>query len=264
MSKPDHDVALVELGELGLPAMNDDARQRARAHLLSEINGAAARKSTRRRPIRLPRVAVAIVGAAVLGTGTAVAAGWIWSPTLGNGDHRGHPTAAADPVPASATKALAVLRREQNDSDRSARVKEMLRLLGRREFGGVYVTGIRALSDDGKTLDALVPVRRAGTNDPGAPAEERKELLCLISYEPTGVSTVCGSTDDLYAGRISYGLPAEGLVPDGVARVEGRSTDDSTVSVSVVNNLYRFPSAVGLVPGSLKWLDAQGRPFQRG
>lgn len=251
--------------------------------LMPEVRDAlvsAARERARPRR-RVLRRTGALGVAVVLAGGTAVAA-TTWRPQLGD-DDRGHPTVAAQSVPADQVNALGVLRREQTTADRGPRVQATLRLLAPSEDGGVHVDGVRLLAEhDGGAL-VLVPLERIGRDDPGYPSSIRRDVICALQYSDAGgAGKSCGTTADLRAGDIAGSMSVDRgligaddlaetkmryfqLVPDGVARVEVTLRDGSLHLLDVRNNAIALPlSEIGLVSNiRTRWLDTSGREITK-
>jgi hypothetical protein len=216
---------------------------------------AAARR--RRSPLRLPRrLGLPILVVILLG-GTALAAATTpWAPILGD-DDVGHPTVATSPLPPDQVAALGVLSRPQGAADRSPAVENVLAQLPEQEVGGIHVDGVRLLAQRADGASVLVPMERVGSDDPGSTSSMRTNQLCLLyGWRSTiasdgiqrGVSEMCGSAEDLRAGRIggsSRGgdgrMHQSGLVPDGVVRVELTLRDGSTITADVHNNYFEAP-----------------------
>lgn len=265
-------------------SLNDDVLlPHGRQQLADAIRRNAASR-TRRLPSR--RIAtVTMLG--VLATGTAVAATTPWSPDLGGPNDR--PTVGTTSIPSDQLDALAVLRREQNDSDRSAPVQTALHQMSKLTHVGVHTDGVRLLASGPDGAAVLVPVEQSGTADadPGHVTPVTKDALCLKrtitdntapTPHPSGGET-CGTAEDLHAGRIRF--VADGLVPDGVARVRVKLTTGAVLTADVTNNYYKFPIDLEASGGSdpryaaatqrfrtingrpIEWLDQHGAPVPK-
>lgn len=236
--------------------------------LMPEVHDATKEALRRRTRIRRQRLRLPLAVAAVLATGaTAAVAATSWWPVLGDED-RGNPTVAASQLPASQPAALRVLRRDQDEGDRSPAVQALLRRLAAREAGGVQVAGIRLLDRRPNGITILVPVERAGTADPGYPPSVKRDALCVLYDSPVGTAQKCGTSEELDDGRIAGAMNAGngtislfGLVPDGVQRVRATLRDGTVLTNTVKNNLYDLPLGAGpraLGGVSVEWLDASG------
>lgn len=269
------------LADLGLdPQAAAPTEDRARRL----IAAAVAPSPKRRRFRRLSRRGAGLLGAAALLVGgTAIAATGPWSPQLG-GAHRGHPTVATTPVPGDQTAALAVLRRPQTDADRTPRVEALLKLLSKRELGGIRLDSLRLLADRPDGITVLVAVERVGTNDPGYPPQRKHNQLCLFQTATdharidgrrvamTSAGWTCGTVADIAAGRMMSGaqwdgrLGMGGLLPDGVVRVEIPLTGGPTIQAPVVDNTFHVDTAVPVGHynrNNVRWFDADGRQVHR-
>lgn len=258
-------------------------------HVHRSLHAAARRRTestaTHRPTRRVPRRTIGLLTvAAALAGGTALAATTPWSPTVGD-ERRGHPTLATTEVPAAQRDALAVLRRPQEDRDRTPAVAELLKLLIADLTGGVHLPSVRALDvrPDGTTV--LFAAERDGKNQPGFPPEERREVVCLLYGTDIAIirgvrtripgpsaGTTCGTTTDLRRGRIFMGaqwdgrLELNGLVPDGVAGVAVTLRTGRTVEASVENNTFHIDTAVpdgSYEDAPIRWLDADGAPVPK-
>jgi hypothetical protein len=244
--------------------------------LLPEIHDALAR-AVATRPVRRRwwhpsrRTGLLAVGALVA-TGSAVAATTGWQPILGD-DHRGHPQAAHASVPTDQIAALGVLRRAQNEGDRSAGVEAILRYLSRHEINGVHTDAIRVLRRRADGLTILVPAERVG--DKRIPASVHHHVLCVltgVTITPSvtgvlgGVGQVCGDLRALRTTGIGasgshtdHGWVTGALVPDGVARVVLRMRHHRYLAAAVRDNYYEINTGSELAPAwGVRWLDAHG------
>lgn len=255
----------------------------SRQQLTDAIRRTTATRTRRQPPRRI--AALALVG--VLATGTAVAATTPWTPELGRPDDR--PTVGTTTIPADQLAALAVLRRDQNDADRSAPTQNALHQTWTLTHIGVRTDGVRLLATDRDGAAVLVPVEQAGTADadPGHVTPVIKNALCLKRTitdprAPTPHSSggeTCGTVQDLRAGRI--GFVADGLVPDGVARVQVKLTTGDVLTANVENNYYKLPIDIEdsgradprhtaaiqrfhtMNGRTIEWLDRDGAPVRK-
>lgn len=237
----------------------------------------------RRRPSR--RIGLSVVAAVVV-SGTAVAATTPWNPQLGS-DRGGHPSRSVAGIPADQLTMLQVLRRPATDADRSARVRGALRFVDGWTFGGVHVDGIRLLrAGDGRERGdvVLVPAKRSGPKDLPR-AVQTRDALCVVQTFPRGISAAgsfCGTASDVRRGRLRNVL--SGVVPDGVAEVRVRLRTGRTLVAPVRDNYYALPfrdpvverlgddaaqaaalRAFRKVNGRpIVWLDAHGAPVRKG
>lgn len=244
---------------------------------------AVAPSPKRRHFRRLSRRGAGLLGAgALLVGGTAIAASGPWSPQLGDA-HRGHPTVATTPVPGDQTAAFAVLRRPQTDADRGPQVEALLKVLSKRELGGVHLDSVRLLAKRPEGITVLVAVERIGTDDPGYPPQRKYDQLCLYQTIDHGwrrgrrvpravVGGSCGTVADIAAGRMLSGaqwdgrLSASGLLPDGVVRVEIPLTGGPTIRTRAANNTFHVDAAVPVGHynrNNVRWYDADGRQVHR-
>jgi hypothetical protein len=222
---------------------------------------------------RIPmRRGLLIAAATILVSTSALAAATHWSPQLGD-SRRGHPTVANASIPADQLAALAVLRRPQTDADRGPAVLSVLKLLGKEESGGIHLDGVRLLAthSDGGAL-ILIPAQRSGSHDRGHPSDVQRNTLLLLSSNHRSAGGTRGTVSDLRAGRISMsslrnpvlignrpdGFVAEGLVPDGVVKVEVTLRGGIVKTAAVYNNSYEIPT--GKQAGGLRtrWQHADG------
>jgi hypothetical protein len=259
--------------------------------LLPEVHrsllAAARRRSTPSAPHRpLPPARKRAIGlaavASVLIGGTALAATAPWSPTVGD-DDRGHPTTVATAVPGDQLQALAVLRRPQDETDRTPGVAALLTLLS-PDIGGVHTASVRALNvrTDGTTV--LFAAERFGENQPGSPGEEKRDVVCMLYGTDTTIvngartkgdltsGQKCGTTQDLRAGRILLGaqwagrLELNGLVPDGVTKVSLTLRTGEKIDAPVENNSFHIDSPApdgSYEDAPIRWLDDGGRELPR-
>lgn len=146
---------------------------------------AAARRSRTRPRRRLLRRRVGLLGlAALLVSGTAVAATHPWAGLFQGKEHA---TIATDPLPAAQLHAFGILRRPQTDADRSHAVKAAVRRMYEHASLGeqnVHLEGVRVLDQTPDQLYFLVPV--GSTGDPrgeqaptNARIPTRRNQLCL-------------------------------------------------------------------------------------
>lgn len=229
----------------------------------------------RARRLRLPRRTAALGLAAVVVTGSALAATQPWAPSLGRPELRDVPTStSASDAPADQVALLGVLARPQDAADRSARTQELLRHLG-VEASGVRTGSIRALTSQAGEDAVLVSVERAGAV-PGAGEPGQTDALCVLIAD----GGFCGKADDLRAGRfvLLAGDHLYGLVPDGVSSVALDYGGGQTRSASVRDNFYAVtdapvtshtvPTPAGRpaplemsAPPAIRWLDSGGSPL---
>jgi hypothetical protein len=227
-----------------------------------------------RRRLRLPRRTAALSLAAVMVTGTALAATQPWAPSLGRPELRDVPASrSASDAPGDQVALLGVLARPQDSADRGARTQELLRHLG-VEASGVRTDSIRALTSPSGEDAVLVSVQHAGAVA-GAAESGQSDALCVL----VAGGGFCGNTDDLRAGRfmVLAGDHVYGLVPDGVSRVEFDYPGGQTRSAGVRDNFYAVtdvPVTTRNVPGpgggsaplvmperpAIRWLDSSGSP----
>ncbi|MCW2984215.1 MAG: hypothetical protein JWR63_1785, partial [Conexibacter sp.] len=203
-------------------------------------------------------------GVALAG-GTALAATTPWSPQVGDAD-RGQPSVARPAsVPADQVASLGVLRRAQSDADRAPGVEALLKLLGKDNNDGVHLDGVRLLQKRADGITVLLPETRV---------DARRDVLCLLygldGTDATGPSAgqKCGTTADLRAGRIFLGaqhagrLELNGLVPDGVTRVDVPLRDGKTISSDVADNAFHIDAAAAdgtYEDAAMRWFGADGR-----
>jgi hypothetical protein len=219
--------------------------------------------------------------AAVLATGTAVAATQPWSPLIGD-NTRGHPTITSQPPPPKQLAQLAVLRRPQTDLDRSAGVRTDLRLIGSQAHG-VRTAYIRylALGPDGAPI-ILVPARRFGDDAAGPPYYNVTDSLCVLfpftggPRGPRGADFPCWTVEEVRAGT-AFGMVQSssrryvfGVILDGVASVAVHLSDGTVLRTRVRNNFFEVavpkPRAGGpaLAPAAwrfprrVQWFAADG------
>ena len=228
----------------------------------------------RARRLRLPRRTAAFGLAAVVVTGTALAATQPWAPSLGRPELRDVPasTSASD-VPDDQVALLGVLARPQDSADRGARTQALLRHLG-VEASGVRTDSIRALTSPAGEDAVLVSVERAGAvagvGEPG-----QADALCVLVAD----GGFCGKADDLRAGHfmVLAGDHVYGLVPDGVSSVQLDYPGGQTRSAGVRHNFYAITDAPVAnrnvptpgggsapltmpAPPAIRWLDSGGNP----
>ncbi|MEV4421664.1 hypothetical protein AB0L40_17030 [Patulibacter sp. NPDC049589] len=292
---PEHDDAPLflrdvrALADAGLdPGAGPATQERARRTIADAIDPVR-RVAAPRRLRWLSRRGAVLLGVGVaLAGGSALAATTPWSPTNG-GDPVGHPSTATTPVPADQLAAVAALRRDQTDEDRSPAVEAVLRRLPAEAADGVRLGSVRLLQRREDGISVLVSIERTGTNidgsDPGWPREVEHERLCLLwtthyvmlrgartrMPQPSG-GVKCGTAADVVAGRVTSGtswggwVAATGVVPDGVARVEIPVRAGQPVEVPVEGNAYwvdqEDPDRAANVSGA-KWFDAEGREVRR-
>lgn len=191
----------------------DRAQRGATAHrTASESLAAHARR--RRRRWRRPHgrglaVVVLVAGASVGGLAYA-AATTLWQPQLGPVGKDGA-TATASDAPTDQRKALGVLRRAQTDLDRNVGSRYALQLTpGRGEL--VRTNAVRRLATGtGGGVVVLVPYERKLQSSWGAPRRPKTKfepnIICVNYVGPfEGGGVGCGTTDDLLAGKLSFGL----------------------------------------------------------
>jgi hypothetical protein len=223
---------------------------------------------------RVPRRAGAAGLAAVVITGTALAATQPWAPSLGRPELSDVPASTSvSGVPADQVALLSVLARPQESADRGARTQELLRHLG-VEASGVRTGSIRALTSPAGEDAVLVSVERAGAVA-GVAEPGQSNALCVLVAD--GGS--CGGADDLRAGHfmVIAGARVYGLVPDGVSSVALDYPDGQARSAGVRDNFYAVsdaPVTTRDVPGpgggsaplimpvrpAIRWLDSDGKP----
>jgi hypothetical protein len=241
----------------------------ALAHAVGTVQPQRSRWRPARRTLLLTAGAIVISGSAIAATGG-------WHPILGD-DHRGHPQPAHTSVPADQLAALGVLRREQTSADRSPDVRQILRLLPRREINGIHVDGIRLLRQRADSATVLIPTEREGSHDPGYPSSLQRRVLCVLTgitrapesgHFPGGFSAggTCGNVQQLRTTGISATVGSDrgyilgGLVPDGVRRVVIRLRHHRLVRASVRDNYYEVNTGKEVAPGwPMRWIDANGR-----
>lgn len=241
------------------------------AHSADHHHAAIGRQSRRTDRGRVRSVGL-LATAAVLVTGTAVAATTPWNPTLGGDNGVDPPTRTTGDVPAEQARALEVLRRPQTDADRSPAVLDALRTVSPRIGSGLNVDGIRLLRKHSQDNVLLLPFEQAGPEED--PRNQIPDGLCVYTAytgaagsgpsdaggapAPTPISAAsCGTLADIQHGRVT------GLVPDGVSRVRATLSDGKSVTVDVADNYYELASKNGerpaADPSDLVWLDADGR-----
>lgn len=217
-----------------------------------------------RRRARLFRTGL-LTSAAVVSIGGAAAAGLaIWDPPLGH-DGGGRPSVSATPLPAEQQALLSVFRRDQTAADRGAVAQRAL-LAFSKEYRGVRLAAVRSIYADGAgTGIVLIPV--ADLQARAAPtATARADALCAFaSSDERGVVTdglTCFGSDDVRAGRVSYGLGdlLWALVPDAVSRVVYHGTDGEDHVLPVRRSAVTVRAgAVAPERPEVEWLDADGR-----
>jgi hypothetical protein len=223
---------------------------------------------------RLSRRTAALALAAVVVTGTALAATQPWAPSLGRPELRDVPAStSASGVPADQVALLGVLARPQDSDDRGARTHELLRHLG-VEASGVRTDSIRALTSPAGEDAVLVSVERAGAVA-GAGEPGQSDALCVLVAD----GGFCGTADDLGAGHFLMlaGSHLYGLVPDGVSSVALDYQGGQSRSAAVRDNFYVIPDAPVTTrnvpsrgsgaaplampaPPAVRWLDSGGNP----
>jgi hypothetical protein len=224
----------------------------------------------RRRPWRLTRRRAGSLAIALgLIAGPAAAAVQPWRFVLGRPEIHDTPHGeAVTPTPAGETSVLAVLRRPQNDADRSADAQKLLRSVG-VEFAGVREDSVRVVAAGSHTV-AVLTAEHVG--DPSQPDRGGlKDVVCLTN----AVGGTCGSIKTLLGGHLaSYAGPhVMGLAPDGVATVVLRYSGGRSISAPVRDNVFFSDSAptatvpgtsttpdftVSAAPTSIDWLDQRG------
>ncbi|MCU1677545.1 MAG: hypothetical protein JWM93_2303 [Frankiales bacterium] len=252
---------------------DDDGRQRllmpeVQRGLTTAVRGATGERGTRRRrPARIGGIALA----AVLCSGTALAATTDWNPfASGSADA---PTIAATAPPSDQAAALGVLRRAQTDADRSPAITSAIARLRGHDVGGVHTDDVRLLTSGADGVTFVVPVARTGSSD----TPIRQDQLCLVQATPAhevagrpvdaGTAYRCGDISDIRAGKLisgaQYGghLQLVGLVPDGVASVEVPLKGGPPITARVSDNGFAIDESD--VQGTfdryaMRWLDADG------
>lgn len=264
------EVALPELEQMLI------ATAAARREGAAAVSEGRPRWKGRRRPSSpgVPRLA-AIVAAAVLCGGTAMAATGIWDPPIGANTGTAPPTRSYSPVPAAIANVLGILRREQTPRDRSLDVEVTL---SKALFAdGIRPDSVRFLTPSEAEGEATVLF---AAEKPGGQFEP-SEQICL--YRPAFAVTTselpaCFSLPTLLSGRAfttfevfspqlreelesrpgaavlaecqedpppSFCLPlrgtAVGLVPDGVATVTAAFSGAPNVTVPVHENYFEIP-----------------------
>ncbi|MEA2219458.1 MAG: hypothetical protein QOJ35_2084 [Solirubrobacteraceae bacterium] len=274
MTQPDEDRVFGQLEQMLVDAAARQAadapggapagapRRRRRLVALRE----ATRRSAR------PRSALAVL-AAVLVTGTALAATQPWEPLLGN-DRQGHPTPTSSPLDPAALGLLGVLRRPQGEEDRGPGVQEALRSIGDQNHG-VRVAGVRLVghAPDGRAI-VLIPVVLFA-DEAAAPAYSSvNDALCV--YYP-GLATPghaafadypCWTAGDIGAGKAIGRLNTDGvqrifgLARDGVTTADFALHDGTAVHAEVHDNFFDavVPATAAPLAGvdTVRWLDAHG------
>jgi hypothetical protein len=275
----------------------------------AQIDGAAAapaearaRTSSRRSLAGRGAPRLAALGlAAVLLTGTAMAATGVWDPPIGALTGAAPPRPATSPVPAGITDVLGILRREQTDKDRSAEVEATL---SRALFAdGVRPDSVRYLAPSEAPGEATILFSAENPIGPFEPPER----ICL--YRPAFAETTrelpfCFSRASLLGGHAymtfetstreleealesndgarlaecdddpppAVCLPATattvGVVPDGVATVTAHFSGAPTVDVPVHENYFELElngAEITHIPIGVRYLimrDAQGNVIQ--
>lgn len=263
--------------------------------LLPDVHRTLYAAAVRRRPQgaphrparRTPRrtIGIAMTASALVIGGTALAATTPWSPTVGD-DRRGHPTTATTDLPGDQLDALAVLRRPQDENDRTPNVQALLELLSADLTGGIRTDSIRVLAtrEDGTT--ALYTAERDGFPGVDRPQDVKRDVVCLLfgthiqfvrgkrvrTPHPTaGVD--CGTTSDLRAGKLAMGaqyagrLELNGLVPDGVSKVSLTLRTGQIIDAPVTNNTFHIDRAApdgSYEDAPIRWLDDDGREVPQG
>lgn len=183
------------------------------------------------------RVAAATCGVVTFAVAGVAAAASLWTPQLGG---RSGPTvsASADDVPPEQARDFAVLRRPQNDTDRSVDVSEALTYLP-PTVEGVRVAGVRALgrTPEGQ-LVALIPVAKYG---------DVTDALCLWLQDAVdGGSFRCASTQEALSGDLSLVV----VRTPSVAKASG--VDHGTYSTRKVDKSGATSAVFGLVPDGVE------------
>jgi hypothetical protein len=237
-----------------------------------QLRGAERALAAGARPRRRPRLrarrslVLALAGAAI--AVPALAATQPWQPILGEPAHHDTPSGiSATAPPADQLAALAVLRRAQDDRDRSETAQALLRFVG-VDFHGVRTAYMRLLTSSTGQAAVLVPAE--AIVDPSRGSVERTDALCLALRN----GFVCGGTQELLSGRIQCGCNTDvlGLVPDSVRKVVLRYPSGRTVTAEVQDNFFDVPNAISFERNTrpnepelratarptVEWLDAGG------
>ena len=226
---------------------------------------------------RLPRRGVTIGLALVAIAAPAVALVQPWDPPVGRGD-QDTLTASGAEVDRSALDAYAILRRPQTERDRRL-AEPLLRQMG-RPLDQVQLAGVRAI----RPGLAVVPVNTIDVNGHlGAGGPQ----ICVLRTATTGCSPVARAvangvvTLTATTGYTRY----EGVVPDGVARVQFMLEPSGETTTAAVKNNYvrltipwigaptmipapnrdgspsdeKMPGPPTPAPGTLTWLDTANR-----
>jgi hypothetical protein len=185
---------------------------------------------------------IAVALAALVGA-PALAETQPWSPLLGSPELHSQPKVVAAPPPREQLDALAVLRRKQTDTDRSAVVQDALHYFGRTAVA-IRTPYVRLLgSTAAGTASVLVSAKHwdpAGDAGPSPAAID--DPLCVFTPAPNGDGggKACFTLTQIVRGQAtgSEGAVYWGLVPDGVRSVRVVYADAKVVTVPVVDNYY--------------------------
>jgi hypothetical protein len=222
---------------------------------------------------RFRRRSAALALAALLVSGTALAATHPWAPTLGDRTLGPPPSVAVSGAPHAQLDALGVLRRAPGPLDRDAATQAGLRYIG-DTAQGVHTDLIRRLETTaaGQAV-VLVP---AHTWRPAPGATVRRDVLCVVYPDApgTGAAKGCFTLGDVRSGRayVQLGTHVFGVVPDDVSSVAVRFAGGTSSAVAAVHDNFfdiagppssTVPGApVGARPQALEWIDAQGAVIQ--
>jgi hypothetical protein len=223
----------------------------------------------RRRDVLLAAIVLAVAAPAV-----ALVAPW--HPALERSGIDRPVGVDTSPVVASASDALAVLRRPQTEDDRRLAAPLLTTVGSGNQIDGVQTDGIRSLADGW----ALVPAKSVATG----PGKTTSDVICLTNGRAIGC-TPADSVSTEGAGFLSASSTSTslaGVVPDGVARVRFTPDEAPPVEARVTSNFYSLsvrqtaPSATVKAPpgykgpaeipgppmpaaGTVQWLDDKGQ-----
>jgi hypothetical protein len=194
------------------------------------------------RALRVRPSRIVAVGLSCLAFGgTAMAATGAWNPIVGDNDNPA--TLSSTAVPAELTAALGVLRRDQNDQDRSAEVEATLN--GGEMPEGVRLDSVRYLAP-AENGEATILLSGVAT----APYETAEEPLCVVrpfAGDPHAASLcfdlpmlMSDHARAMFVDVASNSGTAIGLVPDGVESVTAKFGSAPDRTVPVTNNYWEL------------------------
>lgn len=201
----------------------------------------------------------AIAIAAVLASGTAMAATGVWDPGIGDQAISGAPSISHSPVPTAATEALGVLRRPPSARDHGKQVRTTLHEISKGVVEGVRPDSVRYLASGAHGVTALggeaTILLSAHFHSPssGGHFTRHGDFICvfrpLLPGRPGVDASSCFALADVLAGKalatdVYLASPGfvitYGLVPDGVTSVTAQYRKGPNRQVAVANNYFEI------------------------